>query len=49
MCVFWQAHCPVYLVSVSSMAAGDVVATAKMQGNIYFLITMTRIFLKQIL
>ena len=28
-----QAHCPIYLVNVSSMAAGDVVATAKMQGK----------------
>uniref|UniRef100_A0A8C4HRF1 Dihydropyrimidinase like 5a n=1 Tax=Dicentrarchus labrax TaxID=13489 RepID=A0A8C4HRF1_DICLA len=29
-----RAHCPIYLVSVSSMAAGDVVATAKMQGKV---------------
>uniref|UniRef100_A0A3P9CE28 Dihydropyrimidinase like 5a n=1 Tax=Maylandia zebra TaxID=106582 RepID=A0A3P9CE28_9CICH len=28
------AHCPVYLVNVSSMSAGDVVATAKMQGKV---------------
>lgn len=27
-----QTHCPVYLVNVSSMAAGDVIAAAKMQG-----------------
>ena len=33
-----QAHCPIYLVNVSSMAAGDVVATAKMQGNVNFLL-----------
>lgn len=31
--VFLQANCPVYLVNVSSMGAGDVVATAKMQGR----------------
>lgn len=30
---FLQASCPVYLVNVSSMGAGDVVATAKMQGR----------------
>lgn len=30
---FLQANCPVYLVNVSSMAAGDEVATAKMQGG----------------
>uniref|UniRef100_A0A8C3A2Q6 Dihydropyrimidinase like 5a n=1 Tax=Cyclopterus lumpus TaxID=8103 RepID=A0A8C3A2Q6_CYCLU len=29
-----RAHCPIYLVSVSSMSAGDVVATAKMQGKV---------------
>lgn len=29
-----RAHCPVYLVNVSSMAAGEVVATAKMQGKV---------------
>ena len=28
-----QVHCPIYLVNVSSMSAGDVVATAKMQGK----------------
>uniref|UniRef100_A0A3Q1FH22 Dihydropyrimidinase like 5a n=1 Tax=Acanthochromis polyacanthus TaxID=80966 RepID=A0A3Q1FH22_9TELE len=28
------AHCPIYLVNVSSMSAGDVVATAKMQGKV---------------
>lgn len=27
-----QTHCPVYLVNVSSMSAGDVIAAAKMQG-----------------
>lgn len=32
ICVL-QANCPVYLVNVSSMGAGDVVATAKMQGR----------------
>ncbi|XP_057716228.1 dihydropyrimidinase-related protein 5-like isoform X1 [Corythoichthys intestinalis] len=29
-----RARCPIYLVNVSSMAAGDVVATAKMQGRV---------------
>ncbi|KAK5886695.1 hypothetical protein CesoFtcFv8_017701 [Champsocephalus esox] len=29
-----RAHCPIYLVNVSSMSAGDVVATAKMQGKV---------------
>ncbi|KAL3968671.1 enhancer of filamentation 1 [Sarotherodon galilaeus] len=29
-----EAHCPIYLVNVSSMSAGDVVATAKMQGKV---------------
>ncbi|KAL2082591.1 hypothetical protein ACEWY4_022409 [Coilia grayii] len=29
-----RAHCPVYLVNVSSMAAGDVIAAAKMQGKV---------------
>lgn len=33
MLPFLQANCPVYLVNVSSMGAGDVVATAKMQGR----------------
>ncbi|KAM4542639.1 dihydropyrimidinase-related protein 5a isoform 2-T2 [Odontesthes bonariensis] len=28
-----RAHCPIYLVNVSSMSAGDVVASAKMQGE----------------
>ncbi|KAK6307538.1 hypothetical protein J4Q44_G00226860 [Coregonus suidteri] len=28
-----RAHCPIYLVNVSSMSAGDVLATAKMQGK----------------
>ncbi|KAM6961356.1 dihydropyrimidinase-related protein 5a [Aplochiton taeniatus] len=29
-----RARCPIYLVNVSSMSAGDVVATAKMQGKV---------------
>ncbi|TRY86980.1 hypothetical protein DNTS_032764, partial [Danionella cerebrum] len=29
-----EAHCPIYLVNVSSMAAGDVLAAAKMQGKV---------------
>uniref|UniRef100_A0A3P9AHV1 Amidohydrolase-related domain-containing protein n=1 Tax=Esox lucius TaxID=8010 RepID=A0A3P9AHV1_ESOLU len=29
-----RAHCPIYLVNVSSMSAGDVLATAKMQGKV---------------
>ncbi|XP_036405465.1 dihydropyrimidinase-related protein 5b [Megalops cyprinoides] len=29
-----RAHCPIYLVNVSSMSAGDVVASAKMQGKV---------------
>ncbi|KAM9777923.1 dihydropyrimidinase-related protein 5a [Neosynchiropus ocellatus] len=29
-----RAHCPLYLVNVSSMAAGDVVAAAKTQGKV---------------
>ncbi|XP_023780113.1 dihydropyrimidinase-related protein 5 [Cyanistes caeruleus] len=28
-----RTHCPVYLVNVSSMSAGDVIAAAKMQGR----------------
>uniref|UniRef100_A0A8C7KDL2 Dihydropyrimidinase like 5a n=1 Tax=Oncorhynchus kisutch TaxID=8019 RepID=A0A8C7KDL2_ONCKI len=28
------AHCPIYLVNVSSMSAGNVLATAKMQGKV---------------
>lgn len=28
-----QAHCPLYLVSVSSMSAGDVLASGKMHGK----------------
>ncbi|XP_037096719.1 dihydropyrimidinase-related protein 5a [Syngnathus acus] len=31
-----RARCPIYLVNVSSMAAGDVVATAKMQGRVVY-------------
>uniref|UniRef100_A0A8C5X3X1 Dihydropyrimidinase like 5 n=1 Tax=Malurus cyaneus samueli TaxID=2593467 RepID=A0A8C5X3X1_9PASS len=30
-----QTHCPVYLVNVSSMSAGDVIAAAKMGGRWY--------------
>ncbi|XP_034756632.1 dihydropyrimidinase-related protein 5-like [Etheostoma cragini] len=29
-----RAHCPVYLVNVSSISAGDMVAAAKMQGKV---------------
>lgn len=29
-----RAHCPVYLVNVSSAPAGDVIATSKMQGKV---------------
>uniref|UniRef100_A0A7N6AP76 Amidohydrolase-related domain-containing protein n=1 Tax=Anabas testudineus TaxID=64144 RepID=A0A7N6AP76_ANATE len=29
-----RAHCPIYLVNVSSMSAGDELATAKMQGKV---------------
>lgn len=29
-----RAHCPVYLVNVSSASAGDVIATSKMQGKV---------------
>ncbi|CAB1335530.1 unnamed protein product [Coregonus sp. 'balchen'] len=29
-----RAHCPIYLVNVSSMSAGNVLATAKMQGKV---------------
>uniref|UniRef100_A0A8D0H8T2 Dihydropyrimidinase-related protein 5 n=1 Tax=Sphenodon punctatus TaxID=8508 RepID=A0A8D0H8T2_SPHPU len=36
-----RTHCPVYLVNVSSMAAGDVVATAKMQGKVVYAETTT--------
>ncbi|MGH0142634.1 UNVERIFIED_CONTAM: hypothetical protein FKN15_022792 [Acipenser sinensis] len=28
-----RTHCPIYLVNVSSMSAGDVIASAKMQGT----------------
>lgn len=31
--LWFQAHCPIYLVNVSSMSAGDMVAAAKMQGE----------------
>lgn len=29
-----RAHCPVYLVNVSSASAGDIIATSKMQGKV---------------
>uniref|UniRef100_A0A8C6TMC9 Dihydropyrimidinase like 5a n=1 Tax=Neogobius melanostomus TaxID=47308 RepID=A0A8C6TMC9_9GOBI len=29
-----RAHCPIYLVNVSSASAGDVIATSKMQGKV---------------
>lgn len=32
--LWWmQARCPIYLVNVSSMSAGDMIAAAKMQGE----------------
>ncbi|OPJ75501.1 hypothetical protein AV530_009622 [Patagioenas fasciata monilis] len=34
-------HCPVYLVNVSSMSAGDVIAAAKMQGKAVYAETTT--------
>ncbi|NXF61975.1 DPYL5 protein, partial [Ciccaba nigrolineata] len=36
-----RTHCPVYLVNVSSMSAGDVVAAAKMQGKVVYAETTT--------
>ncbi|KAL7987146.1 hypothetical protein Chor_006065 [Crotalus horridus] len=36
-----RTHCPVYLVNVSSMSAGDVIATAKMQGKVVYAETTT--------
>ncbi|KAJ8275336.1 hypothetical protein COCON_G00099610 [Conger conger] len=36
-----RAHCPVYLVNVSSMAAGDVVSSAKMLGKVVHAETTT--------
>ncbi|XP_010706433.1 dihydropyrimidinase-related protein 5 [Meleagris gallopavo] len=36
-----RTHCPVYLVNVSSMAAGDVIAAAKMQGKAVYAETTT--------
>uniref|UniRef100_A0A674J6K6 Dihydropyrimidinase-related protein 5 n=1 Tax=Terrapene triunguis TaxID=2587831 RepID=A0A674J6K6_9SAUR len=36
-----QTHCPVYLVNVSSVSAGDVVAAAKMQGKVVYAETTT--------
>ncbi|XP_030201745.1 dihydropyrimidinase-related protein 5b isoform X1 [Gadus morhua] len=29
-----RAHCPIYMVNVSSMSAGDMIAAAKMQGKV---------------
>ncbi|CAL9691734.1 unnamed protein product [Knipowitschia caucasica] len=29
-----RAHCPIYLINVSSTAAGDMIAAAKMQGKV---------------
>uniref|UniRef100_A0A8D0CZ45 Dihydropyrimidinase like 5b n=1 Tax=Sander lucioperca TaxID=283035 RepID=A0A8D0CZ45_SANLU len=29
-----RAHCPIYLVNVSSISAGDMIAAAKMQGKV---------------
>uniref|UniRef100_A0A3P9CDW6 Dihydropyrimidinase like 5a n=1 Tax=Maylandia zebra TaxID=106582 RepID=A0A3P9CDW6_9CICH len=43
------AHCPVYLVNVSSMSAGDVVATAKMQGEALYLLYLVLLSLKQVM
>ncbi|XP_028653191.1 dihydropyrimidinase-related protein 5b [Erpetoichthys calabaricus] len=36
-----RTHCPIYLVNVSSMSAGDVIATAKMQGKVVHAETTT--------
>ncbi|NXE85683.1 DPYL5 protein, partial [Cochlearius cochlearius] len=36
-----ETHCPVYLVNVSSMSAGDVIAAAKMQGKVVYAETTT--------
>ncbi|RMB94062.1 hypothetical protein DUI87_29515 [Hirundo rustica rustica] len=36
-----RTHCPVYLVNVSSMSAGDVIAAAKMQGKVVYAETTT--------
>ncbi|XP_064196759.1 dihydropyrimidinase-related protein 5b [Anguilla rostrata] len=36
-----RAHCPLYLVNVSSMSAGDVVSSAKMQGKVVHAETTT--------
>ncbi|XP_029769090.1 dihydropyrimidinase-related protein 5 [Terrapene carolina triunguis] len=36
-----ETHCPVYLVNVSSVSAGDVVAAAKMQGKVVYAETTT--------
>ncbi|XP_042717412.1 dihydropyrimidinase-related protein 5 isoform X3 [Chrysemys picta bellii] len=36
-----RTHCPVYLVNVSSVSAGDVVAAAKMQGKVVYAETTT--------
>lgn len=36
-----RTHCPIYLVNVSSMSAGDVIASAKMQGKVVHAETTT--------
>ncbi|KAM9617221.1 dihydropyrimidinase-related protein 5 isoform 3-T3 [Morphnus guianensis] len=36
-----RTHCPIYLVNVSSMSAGDVIAAAKMQGKVVYAETTT--------
>ncbi|XP_045150016.1 dihydropyrimidinase-related protein 5 [Echinops telfairi] len=36
-----RTHCPVYLVNVSSISAGDVIAAAKMQGKVVLAETTT--------
>ncbi|XP_068928133.1 dihydropyrimidinase-related protein 5 isoform X2 [Petaurus breviceps papuanus] len=36
-----RTHCPVYLVNVSSISAGDVIAAAKMQGKVVYAETTT--------
>ncbi|MBV99058.1 Dihydropyrimidinase-related protein 5, partial [Eschrichtius robustus] len=36
-----ETHCPIYLVNVSSISAGDVIAAAKMQGKVVLAETTT--------
>ncbi|KAF5913019.1 hypothetical protein HPG69_008970, partial [Diceros bicornis minor] len=36
-----RTHCPIYLVNVSSISAGDVIAAAKMQGKVVLAETTT--------